>query len=138
MAQAARAEALRTVFVGKRKEAVARLKVERGSGKVMVNGTPIELWGNWIAREKAMAPVRIAGEAAGSYDFHLNVQGGGILGQADAIAIAISRALAALNPELRKSVESYDYHMISGDPRRTEPKKPNRRSARRFKQKSYR
>ncbi|MCS7094623.1 MAG: 30S ribosomal protein S9 [Thaumarchaeota archaeon] len=138
MSHTPKAEALKVVFVGKRKEAVARLKVVKGSGKVLVNGVPIELWGNWIAREKAMVPLRIAEGVRSSHDFHLNVHGGGTLGQADAIAIAIARAVATLNPEYGKMIESFDYHLLSGDPRRTEPKKPNRRSARRFKQKSYR
>ncbi|MDW8041218.1 MAG: 30S ribosomal protein S9 [Nitrososphaerota archaeon] len=128
----------KAVYVGKRKEAIARLKLAKGSGKVFVNGVPIEFWGNWIAREKALVPLRVAGDVGSSHDFHLNVHGGGVLGQADAIAIAIARALAALDPESGKAISSFDYHLLSGDWRRTEPKKPNRRSARRFKQKSYR
>jgi SSU ribosomal protein S9P len=52
--------------------------------------------------------------------------------------MAIARAMAAASSSLRAKILELDRHLLVGDPRRTEPKKPNRRSARRFKQKSYR
>jgi small subunit ribosomal protein S9 len=138
MAQALKVDPYKTVFVGKRKEAVARLKVEKGQGKVLINGVPVELIGNWIVREKVLVPLRLAERVWRSHNFYVNVQGGGVMGQADACAIALARAVVAIDPDLEPLIERYDYHLLSGDQRRTEPKKPNRRSARRFKQKSYR
>ncbi len=138
MGQALRTDPYRTVFVGKRKEAVARLRVEKGQGKVLINGVPVEVINDWVVREKVLAPLRLAEGVWRSNNFYVNVRGGGVMGQADACAIALARAVVAIDPDLRTLIERYDYHLLSGDPRRTEPKKPNRRSARRFKQKSYR
>jgi len=126
------------VFTGFRKEAVARLRLRQGSGRVFVNGLPIHLIPNPLAREKIMAPLSLDEKIASKYDYHIKVSGGGIMGQAEAAAMAIARALAATSASLRARILSLDRHLLAGDPRRTEPKKPNRRSARRFKQKSYR
>ncbi len=126
------------IFVGARKESRARLRVVPGEGRVYINGIPAELYGNEIVREKVLLPLRFDDKFVKTHDFVIDVKGGGIIGQADACAMAIARALATHSEALKSKILQFDRHLLAGDPRRTEPKKPNRRSARRFKQKSYR
>ena len=73
-----------------------------------------------------------------SHDFDVRVDGGGIMAIADAAAFALARAIRDNNPEVGEQIKEYNRVLLAGDPRQAEPKKPNRRSARRFKQKSYR
>jgi Ribosomal protein S9 len=126
------------LFTGSRKEARARLILRPGSGRVFVNSMLVDLLPNTLAREKILTPLRLDEKFAKKYDFWLKVRGGGVMGQAEACAMAIARAMAAASSSLRAKILELDRHLLVGDPRRTEPKKPNRRSARRFKQKSYR
>ncbi|MCS7145174.1 MAG: 30S ribosomal protein S9 [Nitrososphaerota archaeon] len=127
-----------TVFTGFRKEARARLRLKPGTGRVFVNGILADHIPNILAREKILAPLRLDEKFAKKHDFLIKVEGGGVMGQAEAASMAISRAMAAASAALKEKILSLDRRLIVGDPRRTEPKKPNRRSARRFKQKSYR
>jgi len=129
------------ISVGKRKTSIARAVLKPGKGRVWVNGVPIELWPIEMARMKMMEPIMIVGEEVmGKIDIKVNVRGGGYMSQADAVRMAIARGLVAYtgSEELRRIFEEYDRHMLSGDPRQTEPEKPMRRSARRRWQKSYR
>lgn len=126
------------VFVGKRKTSIARLIVKPGSGIVRINNNSINIFENEIFRQKVLTPLYIAPDLWKKYDFEINAKGGGIISIAEASAIAISKALVAIYPKIKEKIISYDRHLLVGDPRRTEPKKPGRRSARRFKQKSYR
>jgi len=129
------------VSTGKRKTSIARAVIKPGKGRVWVNGVPLELWPIEMARLKMMEPVLIAGEdIMGGIDIRVTVSGGGYMSQADAVRMAIARGLVAYtgSEELRKIFEEYDRSMLAGDPRRTEPEKPMRRSARRRWQKSYR
>ncbi|MCS7142883.1 MAG: 30S ribosomal protein S9 [Aigarchaeota archaeon] len=126
------------IFTGFRKEARVRLRVKSGKGNVFINGTPLHLLGDEIAREKIMTPLRMDEKFWKSHDFFLHAEGGGMIGVADAVAQAIARSIAASNPATKEKIMGYNRYLLAGDPRRTEPKKPNRRSARRFKQKSYR
>jgi len=123
---------------GSRKEARVRLKVTSGSGEVFINGTPVDYFAHEIAREKILMPLRLDERFWKTHNFYLRARGGGIMGTADACANAIARAMAAHSASLRAKILSFNRYLLAGDPRRTEPKKPNRRSARRFKQKSYR
>ncbi|MEM4289693.1 MAG: 30S ribosomal protein S9 [Nitrososphaerota archaeon] len=127
-----------TVFTGFRKEARARLILKPGTGRILINGMLLDHAPNSLAREKILAPLRLDEKFAKKHDFLLKVKGGGVMGQAEACAMAIARAMAAASASLKEKLLAFDRHLLVGDPRRTEPKKPNRRSARRFKQKSYR
>lgn len=127
-----------SIFTGFRKEARARLKLKPGAGRVFINGMLVDHIPNMLAREKILAPLRLDEKFAKRHDFLIKVSGGGIMGQAEAAAMAIARAMAAASSALKEKILSFDRRLLVGDPRRTEPKKPNRRSARRFKQKSYR
>jgi len=124
-------------FVGRRKTSVARLFVSQGSGNIVVNKTPLNLF-NEFFRSKVLTPLKLLPDFWRSHDFYVTVSGGGFSSSADAVAIAISKAAAALTPEGRSVIAAYDRNLLVDDPRQAEPKKPNRRSARRFKQKSYR
>jgi small subunit ribosomal protein S9 len=140
---------------GKRKRAIAIAVIRPGKGKVKINGIPIEIWPVEMARFKMMEPLLLAGKAIRSQvDIDVKVRGGGFMGQADAVRMAIARGLVeyfkcegedeecvrsqALSDALLQIFEEYDRTMIAGDPRRTEPEKYMRRSARRRWQKSYR
>lgn len=126
------------VFTGKRKTSVARLVIRPGSGTVRINNVPIDIFENEIFRQKVLTPLYLAPDIWKKYDFEINVKGGGMISTAEASAIAIARALATIQSKIKEKIISYDRNLLVGDPRRTEPKKPGRRSARRFKQKSYR
>jgi small subunit ribosomal protein S9 len=129
------------IATGKRKTSIARAVIKPGKGRVWVNGVPIELWPIEMARWKMMEPLLLAGkEVVSKVDIRVNVRGGGVMSQADAVRMAIARGLVAYTGSelLREIFEEYDRSMIAGDPRQTEPEKPMRRSARRRWQKSYR
>jgi len=126
------------VFTGKRKTAVARLVIKPGKGRVIINNTPLDLFGNELVRAKILTPLYLAPDYWKNHDFIVKAHGGGPMAMAEAIAIAIARGLASVKETIKQAIIEYDRVLIAGDPRRTEPKKPNRRSARRFKQKSYR
>tara|TARA_B100000902_G_scaffold53835_1_gene60575 strand:- start:6306 stop:6749 length:444 start_codon:yes stop_codon:yes gene_type:complete len=132
---------------GKRKTAIARASVKKGKGRVRVNGSPIEIMQPDMARMKAMEPLAIA-DAMGRLakaDINISVEGGGTMGQVDAIRTAIARGLVFWNDgaageddELRDEYLRFDRSLLVNDPRRKEPKHQMGRGARKKKQKSYR
>jgi small subunit ribosomal protein S9 len=86
---------------GRRKEAVARVRVRPGNGKHVVNGKPIE---QYFARETLVMLARqplVATDVQGRYDIDATVFGGGLSGQAGAVQLGIARALVAVDPTLR-------------------------------------
>ena len=132
---------------GKRKTAVARATVKPGRGRVRVNSEPIEIMQPALARRKSMEPLVIADamNRLGKVDISITTQGGGIMGQTDAIRTAIARGLVHYNggaegmdTELRDEYLRFDRSLLVNDPRRKEPKHQLGRGARRKKQKSYR
>ncbi len=129
------------VSVGKRKTAIARAVIRPGHGRVRVNGIPIEIWPIEMARWKMIEPLLLVSpELRNSIDIDVKVEGGGVMAQADAVRMAIARGLVAFFglSILKELYREFDRYMLSGDPRRTEPEKWLRYSARRFRQKSYR
>ncbi|RLE50563.1 MAG: 30S ribosomal protein S9 [Candidatus Methanomethylicota archaeon] len=137
------AKAASKVFVvtGKRKTAIARATVVYpGRGRVFINSIPLEIHMPEVARWKIMTPILVAGKnLIDNIDIYVQVKGGGFMGQAEAAAIAIARALVNLGgEEVKQKIMSYDRRLLVGDPRQTEPKKFGGYSARRKKQKSYR
>ncbi|CAB49455.1 30S ribosomal protein S9 [Pyrococcus abyssi] len=128
---------------GKRKTAIARAVIREGKGRVRINGKPVELVEPEIARFTILEPLILAGEEIwNSVDIDVKVQGGGFMGQAEAARIAIARALVEWTGDmnLKEKFIKYDRTMLVGDPRRTEPHKPNRstKGPRAKRQKSYR
>lgn len=126
--------------VGKRKKAVARATLREGSGRILINGIPLEIFEPRYARMRIQEGLILAGDVAKKVDIEVNVQGGGVFGQTDAIRVAICKALAEYNKKLRDIFLAYDRRLLVSDPRRTEPHKPSRSSAgpRRKKQQSKR
>ncbi len=138
---------------GKRKKAIATAVIKPGTGKVRINGIPIEIYPIEMARIKMMEPLLLVGKALRNLvDIDVRVRGGGVMGQADAVRMAIARGLleyvkcqdgdceegGTIAEQLKQIIEEYDRTMLAGDPRRTEPEKYMRYSARRRWQKSYR
>ena len=125
---------------GKRKSAVARAVVKKGDGKITVNKIPIDIFTPELARLKIMEPVSLAPEKASKVDISVNVQGGGIMGQAEASRTAIAKALVEFlkDDELENLYRAYDRSLLISDARRKLPKKPLGRGARKKRQKSYR
>lgn len=128
------------VSSGKRKTAIARASVTKGTGIIRVNSRPVEIWEPDLARLKILEPLRLAGKKADTIDIVVNVHGGGIMGQADAIRTAIARGLVQYlnDTELESLYRDYDRTLIVPDTRRKLPKKPLGRGARKKRQKSYR
>ncbi|MBR9677559.1 30S ribosomal protein S9 [Candidatus Woesearchaeota archaeon] len=131
----------RTVIVsGKRKTAVARAKITSGTGLVRVNSQMIDHVQPMLMREKLLEPIILCGDAAKKINISVNVQGGGINGQADAARLAIAKAIVEFNNDetLRKKYLDYDRTLLVADVRRKEMCKPNDSKARAKRQKSYR
>ena len=121
--------------VGRRKKAVARVRLVPGDGKVVVNKRDID---DYFGLETLKMTIRqpLALTATGNFDVLVNVNGGGIAGQAGAIRHGISRALCKANPELREVLKKNG--MLTRDPRMKERKKYGLKAARRAPQFSKR
>ncbi|MHA2357919.1 MAG: 30S ribosomal protein S9 [Candidatus Heimdallarchaeaceae archaeon] len=129
------------VSSGKRKTAIARVTIKDGKGRIRINGVPLEVLSNELSRVKINEVFIIAGnEMRESLDIKVKVRGGGFMGQAEAIRTAIARGLVEYFDDLnlKEKFVAYDKTIISGDPRRTEPKHFGGRSSRSRFQKSYR
>jgi len=125
---------------GKRKAAIARAVVKEGTGKVTINKIPVEIYTPELAKLKIMEPLELASDKAGKVDISVNVNGGGVMGQAAAIRTAIARGLVEFykDEELDRMFRAYDRTLIINDDRRKLPKNPLGPGARAKKQKSYR
>ena len=143
------------IYFASRKTASAHVYITKGVGKLRINNIPVEMLEPETAREVILIPLEIIGEELrDKIDISVRVKGGGFMGQAYAIATAISRALIgstktkkepkdhpfnkSKRQELRNIIGEFDQYLISGDARRKEPKKFGGSGARRRKQKSYR
>ena len=125
---------------GKRKTAIARATVQKGSGLVRINKIPVELYEPEIARWKILEPLRIAESQMDKINISVNVQGGGFMSQASAVRTAIAKGLLEFtgDPSLKIAFLDHDRSLLVSDSRRKEPKKPLGRGARKKRQKSYR
>tara|TARA_B100001013_G_C24461565_1_gene383774 strand:+ start:126 stop:545 length:420 start_codon:yes stop_codon:yes gene_type:complete len=129
-----------TLIPASRKTAKATAVISRGTGKVFINKTPIEIITPLMARERMLTPLELIGDQRDKVDINIRVSGGGYMGQAEACAIAISRALIShlKTKDIKTRISEFDKHLLSGDSRRSESKKFGGPGARRRKQKSYR
>lgn len=125
---------------GKRKTSIARAVITSGSGKIRMNNKLIDALNNKYIREIITEPLRYIGPEANTIDISINVQGGGVMGQAQAARTAIAKALVGYfeSDDLKKKFESIDRSLVVEDPRRVEPKKFKGPKARARYQKSYR
>ena len=114
---------------GRRKEAVARVFLRAGNGRIIVNGKDFQTYFRGIlAAVQALEPLK-ATNTAGRYDALITVAGGGPSGQADAIKLGVARALLKLDPDFRPTLKQGGY--LKRDARVVERKKYGRRKARR-------
>ena len=114
--------------IGRRKEAVARIYLSKGKGNIIVNGKDFkEYFPVETMQYKLEQPFKIA-DLLGSFDVKANVDGGGTTGQAEAIRLAISRALCELDIENRSPLKSEG--LLTRDARVVERKKPGQKKAR--------
>jgi small subunit ribosomal protein S9 len=114
--------------VGRRKASIARVYLTSGEGKVTINGKEYQEYFPQIhIQQHIVAPFR-AIEAGETYDVNVNVKGGGFKGQAEAIRMAISKALVEINPEFRKKLKDLKY--LKRDSRVVERKKYGKPKAR--------
>ena len=117
-----------TLFVGRRKTAVARVALRPGQGKVTINGRELKVYfAQKTQQDDVIAPFEKL-ELEGRYDVFANVNGGGSAGQAEAIRLAISRALTSENEDYRSPLKQEGY--LKRDPRMVERKKDGRPKAR--------
>ena len=116
------------ISTGRRKTAVARIRMSPGSGRIEVNGKPFEEYFKTPALQNTvLQPLEVA-KSVNLFDLSVNASGGGVTGQAGAIRLAIARALTESNPELRASLKSEG--MLTRDPRMKERKKAGQPGAR--------
>ncbi len=122
--------------VGRRKTAAARIRIKPGTGEIIVNNKD---WKKYFPSSEyqtiILSPLQSVGKLK-SFDFSVKVAGGGMKGQAEALQLGISRALASYDEELKKTLKSLGY--LTRDPRAKERKKPGLKRARRAPQWSKR
>ena len=126
---------------GKKKTAIARATVRDGIGKLRINAQPVELVEPELARLKMLEPFRvIEEEIRDGFDIDVDIEGGGVVGQADAARTAIARGVVehTNDAELRDAYMEFDRSLLVNDVRQREAKKWGGPGARARYQKSYR
>ena len=127
---------------GKRKSAIARVVLKHPSkGQIKINNVPLNLYEPEIARLRIQEVLEIANHPKlEKCDINVRVTGGGISGQTDAIRMAIAKSIHKLigTKTIERTFRDYDDSLLSGDSRRTEPKKFGGKKARARRQKSFR
>jgi small subunit ribosomal protein S9 len=125
-----------SLLTGRRKEAVARVRIVPGSGEFQINGRPLDDYFPTRAhRMVAGSPLRSIGRDK-DYDIVATISGGGVSGQAGAIRLGIARALIELDPELRQQLKAEGF--LTRDPREKERRKYGLKKARKAPQYSKR
>lgn len=119
----------RAYATGKRKDAVARVWIKPGSGKIVINDRPVEVYfARPVLRMILAQPLQIANRD-GQYDIVVNVNGGGLSGQAGAVRHGLAKALTHYEPELRSPLKKEGF--LTRDARVVERKKYGKKKARR-------
>ena len=126
--------------IGKRKLAVARAVVKPGKGIIRINSQNLENYQPKLCRLRILEPLMMAGETAKKVNINVNVYGGGIQSQAEAVRQAIARGLVQISgsKQLKLDYINYDRHLMISDVRFNEPHKSCDSKPRRARQKSYR
>ncbi|SRR6056297_45016 len=113
---------------GRRKNALARVRVVPGQGKVLINNrTPDEYFPRTLWHDTALSPLKVAG-VEGKVDVYVNASGGGLTGQSGAVRLGLARALLRLNPDLKPVLRKAG--MLTRDSRMVERKKFGLKGAR--------
>jgi small subunit ribosomal protein S9 len=114
--------------VGRRKEAVTRVFVSKGSGTITVNDKDYKTYFPLVyLQNQVERPLKIV-EAADKFDIKINADGGGVKGQAEAAMLGIARVLIDINPDFRPSLKAAG--LLRRDPRSVERKKFGKKKAR--------
>jgi small subunit ribosomal protein S9 len=114
--------------VGRRKEAVTRIFISKGSGAITVNDKDYKAYFPLVyLQNQVVRPLKTV-EAADKFDIKINAAGGGLKGQAEAAMLGIARVLIDLNPEFRPSLKAAG--LLKRDPRSVERKKFGKKKAR--------
>ena len=114
--------------VGRRKAAVARVIMKEGNGQITINKRPLEVYFPSSILQYIVKQPLLTLDSAEKYDIHVNLDGGGYKGQAEALRLAIARALVKVNPEDKSALRAEGF--MTRDPRDVERKKPGRPKAR--------
>jgi small subunit ribosomal protein S9 len=127
---------------GKRKSAIARAVLKHpAKGQIKINNVPLKLYEPEIARYRIQEVLEIINHPKiDKCDINIRVKGGGIMGQTDAIRMAIAKSINKFigTKTIEKIFREYDDSLLSGDSRRIEPKKFGGKKARSRRQKSFR
>lgn len=125
---------------GKNKSAIARANISKGTGKVRVNKRPIEIYEPRMGRLKMQEALKLAGDVVSELDIDVNVRGGGLMGQANAVRTAIARGIVdwTNDTNIRDTYIAYDRNLLVNNSRQKESKKFGGPGARAKFQKSYR
>ncbi|MBS1762969.1 MAG: 30S ribosomal protein S9 [Bacteroidetes bacterium] len=115
--------------VGRRKEAVTRVFISKGSGNITVNGKDYKTYFPLVYLQNQVESPLKKIEQADKFDIVINATGGGVKGQAEATKLGIARALVELNAEFRPTLKAAG--LLTRDARSVERKKPGRKKARR-------
>jgi small subunit ribosomal protein S9 len=115
--------------IGRRKEAVTRVFLSKGDGKIIINDKDYKQYFSLVyLQNQVELPLKTV-ELSDKYDVKINATGGGIKGQAEAAKLGIARALLEVNAEFRPALKAAG--LLRRDPRSVERKKPGRKKARR-------
>jgi small subunit ribosomal protein S9 len=113
---------------GRRKTAIARVYIKQGNGDILINNKPYDQYFSTLVNQfKVVQPLQMT-DNVGKYDIKVNVDGGGITGQAEAVRLAISKSLCEINPEFRLTLKPIG--LLRRDDRMVERKKPGQKKAR--------
>ena len=118
-----------TNTIGRRKTSIARVYVQPGNGTILINDRELKTYFPSDILQITVKQALTLVKADGNYDVTVNVEGGGIKGQAEAIRLGIARALVTINNENRPALRKEG--LLTRDSRMVERKKPGRRKARR-------
>jgi len=114
--------------LGRRKAAVARVYLSDGKGKITVNGRDYKEYFGAETLQYVVTQPLVALSAAEKYDINVNLDGGGVKGQAEALRLGITRALVQIDPECKPTLKAQGF--LTRDPREVERKKPGQPKAR--------
>jgi small subunit ribosomal protein S9 len=124
------------IGTGRRKSSTARVRLVPGEGNIVINKRDVEDYVPFATLREIIKQPLVATETLGSYDIHVNVNGGGYTGQAGAIRHGIARALLHVDPDFRPALKSAG--LLTRDSRMKERKKPGLKGARKAPQFSKR
>jgi small subunit ribosomal protein S9 len=114
--------------IGRRKSAIARVYVSEGKGKITVNDRAFEEYFPLQQTQNIIQQPMVLAEASNKYDIIVNLKGGGTTGQAEALRLALARAMVKIKPENKEVLKSVK--LLTRDPREVERKKSGQPGAR--------